>query len=377
MRLRRLLLEERLKITIFGLTISSSWGNGHATPYRAILKALHRQGHDVTFYEKDVTYYARHRDFKECSYCKLVLYSDWGSVRTGALECSADSDAVICASFCPDGARIVDEILDLAVLVKVFYDLDTPVTLASLQRGETGYLRPEQIREFDLYLSFTGGGTIDELMCRWGARMTLPLYGCVDVESYARVYVPIEYCCDLSYMGTYAPDRQQKVETLLLDPARQLSSKRFVLAGSMYPWQWQWPANVRRFEHVSPGDHAALYSSSRLTLNITRNDMARWGYCPSGRFFEAAACGTPIITDWFEGLDQFFDCKSELLIAKSTEDVIAAMSLPDSELGLIAARAKERTLREHTGEQRAQELVAALEQAASRSSSPRARSEVA
>lgn len=374
---RGLLLEGRLKITIFGLTISSSWGNGHATPYRAILKALHRQGHEVIFYEKDVPYYAKHRDFKECSYCKLVLYSDWEGVRAAALKSAAGSDAVICASFCPDGARIIDEILHLVLPVKVFYDLDTPVTLASLQRGESLYLRSEQIREFDLYLSFTGGGIIHELVSQWRARVAMPLYGCVDAESYARVYVPVEYCCDLSYMGTYAPDRQQKVETLFLEPARQLPSKQFVLAGSMYPWQWEWPANVRRFDHVSPNDHPALYSSSRLTLNITRNDMARWGYCPSGRFFEAAACGTPIITDWFEGLDQFFDCKRELLIVKSAQDVIAAMSFPDSELMAIAARAKERTLREHTGEQRAQELVAALEQAASGSSNLRARSEVA
>ena len=207
--------------------------------------------------------------------------------------------------------------------------------------------------------------------------MAQPLYGCVDIESHARVHVPAQYCCDLSYMGTYAVDRQPKLETLFLEPARQFPSMRFVLAGSMYPWQWQWPANVRRFEHVSPGDHSALYSSSRLTLNITRNDMARWGYCPSGRFFEATACGTPIITDWFEGLDHFFDYEQELLIANTSEDVMAAIGLPDSELTAIAARAKKRTLQEHTGERRAKELIAALEQAGSRSSIPRARSEVA
>ena len=366
-----------MKVTIFGLTISSSWGNGHATPYRAILKALYRRGHDVTFYERDVPYYAKHRDFNDCSYCNLILYSDWESVRTGALDHAANSDAVICASFCPDGARVIDEVLDLPRPLKVFYDLDTPVTLAALEKGETAYLRAGQIREFGLYLSFTGGNAIDELISRWGARMAQPLYGCVDVESHTRVHVPQQYCCDLSYMGTYAADRQQKLEMLFLEPARQLPSKQFVLAGSMYHWQWYWPANVRRFEHVSPGDHPALYSSSRLTLNVTRNEMARWGYCPSGRFFEAAACNTPIISDWFEGLDHFFDCARELLIANTTEDVIAAINLPDSELTAIAGRARERTLHEHTGEQRAKELIAALERAGSRASIPRARSEVA
>ena len=365
-----------MKITIFGLTISSSWGNGHATPYRAITKGLCRDGHDVHFYEKDVPYYARHRDFSGSPHCRLELYSEWDSVRTSALACAAESDAVICSSFCPEGARIIDDVLGLNGPVKVFYDLDTPVTLGGLEHGGVEYLRGEQIPEFNLYLSFTGGGTLDELRQRWRTQLALPLYGCVDPEIHARTDVPPEYHCDLSYMGTYAADRQPKLERLFLEPARRVSDKTFVLAGSMYPWEWHWPANVKRFEHVSPADHSALYSSSRLTLNITRKEMARWGYCPSGRFFEAAACGAPIVTDWFEGLDFFFEIQRELLVANSTEDVLNALRLPDSELAQIAQRARERTLAEHTGEHRARELVAAIEQAASVDHS-RARSEVA
>jgi len=369
-------LEERVKITIFGLTISSSWGNGHATPYRAIMKGLCHDGHEVHFYEKDVPYYARHRDFSGSPHCELQLYSDWESVRASALACAAESDAVICSSLCPEGARIVDDVLDVGRPKKVFYDLDTPVTLGALERGGIEYLHREQIPEFDLYLSFTGGGTLDELTSRWSAQLALPLYGCVDPDVHVRRSVPPKYRCDLSYMGTYAADRQDKLEQLFLEPARHASQKTFVLAGSMYPWEWQWPANVKRFEHVSPADHSALYSSSRLTLNITRKEMERWGYCPSGRFFEAAACGTPIVTDWFDGLDSFFDPERELLVANSTEDVLSALELPDSELTQIAQRARERTLAEHTGEHRARELVAAIEQAASASHS-RARSEVA
>lgn len=365
-----------MKITIFGLTISSSWGNGHATPYRAIIKGLCRDGHEVHFYEKDVPYYARHRDFSSSAHCTLKLYSDWNSVRTSALACATDSDAVICSSFCPEGARIIDDVLDVDGTVKVFYDLDTPVTLGGLERGGVEYLRGEQIPEFDLYLSFTGGGTLDELRSRWHARLARPLYGCVDPEVHARTDVPPVYRCDLSYMGTYAADRQDMLQLLFLEPARRATDKAFVLAGSMYPWEWQWPANVKRFEHVSPADHAALYSSSRLTINITRKEMARWGYCPSGRFFEAAACGTPIVTDWFEGLESFFDPERELLVAHSTEDVLRALDLPDSELARIAERARERTLAEHTGEHGARELVAAIEQAASVNNF-RARSEVA
>jgi spore maturation protein CgeB len=366
-----------VKITIFGLTISSSWGNGHATPYRAILKALKRLGHQVDFYERDLPYYARHRDFHRLDSGELHLYSDWDSIRLSALAQAAESDAVICASFCPEGARIVDEILQLNNPLKVFYDLDTPVTIAALEHGEVEYLRREQIPNFDLYLSFTGGRTLEELTNNWGARLAVPLYGCVDPEVHSRVDVPPQFACDLSYMGTYAADRQHKLDALFLQPARGLTSKTFVLAGSLYPWDWQWPPNVKRFEHVSASDHSALYSSSRLTLNITRNDMARWGYCPSGRFFEAAACGTPIVTDWFEGLDHFFDPESELLVASSAEDVISALRLPNSELAEIAARARERTLGEHSGERRARELVSAMEQASDRARSPQARSEVA
>jgi spore maturation protein CgeB len=366
-----------VKITIFGLTISSSWGNGHATPYRAILKALHRRGHRIHFYEKDVAYYAAHRDLARPNFCELHLYSDWREVRGDALCQAEDSDVVLCASFCPEGAQIVDEALDIEGPLKAFYDLDTPVTLSKLERGETEYLRPDQIPEFDLYLSFTGGATLEKLTNRWEARLAVPLYGCVDAALHKRVASRPEFACDLSYMGTYAADRQRKLEELFLEPSHRLAERSFVLAGSLYPWQWQWPQNVRRIEHVTPADHSALYSSSRLTLNITRSEMARWGYCPSGRFFEAAACRTPILTDWFEGLDSFFDVGDypELLVANSSEDAIAAINLPDSELQKIAARARERTLSEHTGERRAEQLIAALEQAGSHPS--QSRSEVA
>ncbi len=366
-----------MKITIFGLTISSSWGNGHATPYRAIIKALHRQGHGVEFFEKDVPYYAKHRDFDRLDCCSLHLYPNWEDIRPAAMQAASDSDAVICASFCPEGARIIDDVLGLANPIKVFYDLDTPVTLGGLERGKLEYLRREQIPEFDLYLSFTGGPTLQELTSIWGAKMAAPLYGCVDPDVHSRVEVPAEYRCDFSYMGTHAPDRQAKLEALFLEPARRSTSKTFLLAGSLYPWNWQWPENVRRFEHVSASDHSAFYSSSRLTLNITRTEMGRWGYCPSGRFFEAAACGTPIVTDYFPGLETFFDCDRELLVVESTEGVISALELPNPELLQIAERARERTLDRHTGAQRAKELIAAIEACGPTAQPQRARSEVA
>jgi spore maturation protein CgeB len=365
-----------LKITIFGLTLSSSWGNGHATPYRAILRALSRRGVCPVFYEKDVPYYAKQRDFRVCDYCELKLYSGWGEVQAEALRDVRDSDIVINASYCPEGARIADDILNIDGPLHVFYDLDTPITLNALKAGAVDYLRREQIPRFDLYLSFTGGDILARLEREYGAQSARPLYGCVDPDVCRRVPAQEEFRCGLSYLGTYASDRQQRLNDLLLEPARRRNDLPFVLAGSLYPSEWSWPANVKRFEHIAPGRHAALYSSSRATLNLTRKEMADWGYCPSGRFFEAAACATPMLTDRWQGLDTFFDLANELRVVATADDVLAGLSLSDGELRAIGERARERTLAEHTGERRAAELLAYCEEAYHHHRSPRIATEV-
>ena len=352
-----------MQIIIFGLTLSSSWGNGHATPYRAILRALHRRGVHCVFYEKDTPYYAAHRDFDESEYCDLKLYSRWDDVRTQALREARAADIVITASYCPVGARINQDVLEIDGSLRVFYDLDTPVTLNALDSNGAEYLCRDQIPRFDLYLSFTGGKVLDQLEKEYGARLAMPLYGCVDPDAYRTVAPREEFCCRLSYLGTYAPDRQQKLDQLFLEPARRLPDLPFVLAGSQYPSEWSWPPNVRRFDHVPPGEHAAFYSSSRATLNITRKEMADSGYCPSGRFFEAAACGTPILTDWWEGLDTFFSPHGELCVVSTADDVLAALSQSREEIRAMADRARERTLAEHSGECRAAQLLAYCEEA--------------
>jgi spore maturation protein CgeB len=357
-----------VKIVVFGLTLSSSWGNGHATPYRAILRALKQRGVDITFFEKDVEYYALRRDFSDCDYCRLVLYPNWDELRSFALRQCEEADVVMTASYVPEGARIADEILHLQRPLRVFYDLDTPITLKALRTGSVDFLRADQIPAFDLYLSFTGGRILHALESELGASLVKPLYGCVDPDVHARVEKRAEFESGLSYMGTYAPDRQRRMDELFLEPARRLSKEQFILAGSMYPWEWQWPANVRRYEHVSPADHPALYSSSRMTLNITRKEMAASGYCPSGRFFEAAACGTPIITDYFEGLESFFDLHEEVMVADSGEDVVQALLMDGADLERMALHARERTLAEHTGESRANELLKYFDEAWHRSS---------
>src|SRR5215467_5954716 len=360
---RKNISPQAMKFCFFGLTITSSWGNGHATPYRAIIRALHRLGHAVHFFEKDAPYYGSHRDFGRCDYCDLTIYPDWAAIRGQALAAAAASDVVITASFLPQGQRIVDDLLNLGRPLRVFYDLDTPVTLLRLSQDGVEYLRRNQLPAFDLVLSFTGGGTLEVLQKEYGVRLARPLYGCVDPDDYlCRPPVP-EFASDLSYMGTYSPDRQEKLEELFLEPARRHPEKQFLLAGPLYPWQWPWPHNVRRIEHVAPPDHARFYSSSRITLNLTRGEMAAYGWCPSGRFFEAAACGTPLLTDGWQGLDTFFDPRRELLIAGCAQEVEAALQMPDSALRSMAVRARERTLDEHTGHVRALELLEYLEEA--------------
>jgi spore maturation protein CgeB len=274
-------------------------------------------------------------------------------------------------SYVPEGARIIDEVLALPRPLHVFYDLDAPITLAALDRelvepsaAALEYLRRDQMPEFDLYLSFTGGDLLDELEQRWHVQRARALYGCVDPDAHTRAEERREYRCDLSYMGTYAADRHQKLEFMFLEPARRTAGREFLLAGSLYPREWRWPDNVRRFEHVSPHDHSALYSSSRATLNVTREGMAsRGGYCPSGRFFEAAACGTPILTDWFDGLDTFFAPGEEIFVVQTADDVVSALRCPDPELHRMAARARQRTLAEHTGMNRARQLLDYLQEA--------------
>jgi spore maturation protein CgeB len=354
-----------LKITIFGLTLSSSWGNGHATPYRAILRALHQYGVNIHFYEKDVAYYSQHRDFISTPYCELKLYSEWDDVRSKAIQDARESDVVIVGSYAPDGARASNEVLDLDGPLRVFYDLDTPITLKRLENGPLEYLEREQIPAFDLYLSFTGGWILSRLEGKYGARMARALYGCVDPDVYFRVLPSDDFRCVLSYLGTHAPDRQEKLDELFLEPARRMEEWSFLLAGSLYPFHWTWGQNVRRYEHVAPDRHAAFYSSSRATLNITRGEMAESGYCPSGRFFEAAACGTPILTDWWEGLDSFFDTERDLHVVRTAEDVLSILNVPEGELRETGERARCRTLGEHTGECRAAQLLEYCEQARS------------
>ncbi len=347
-----------MHLVIFGLTVSSSWGNGHATLWRSLIKAMLHRGHTVSFYERDTPYYAAARDIEILPEGgNLRLYTQIDDICDELRQTLDHADVALCTSFCPDGIRASELILQSHASVKIFYDLDTPVTLEELSAGRSvSYLLPAGLADFDLVLSYTGGRALDELKTRLGARIVAPLYGSVDPETHRPVAACPEYRATLSYLGTYAADRQDALSKLLLTPAQRLPHERFLIGGAQYPESFPWETNIAFVQHVPPGWHPAFFSSSRATLNITRAAMARYGYCPSGRLFEAAACGTPLLTDVWDGLESFFKPGQELLQVTSADDVVNALSLSDRELRAIAEAAREKVLAEHTGECRVQEL---------------------
>jgi spore maturation protein CgeB len=354
-----------MNIVFIGLSITSSWGNGHATTYRALLRELDRQGHRVTFLERDVPWYAKHRDLPRPTYGQTFLYDSLESLRQRFAGLVRTADAVVVGSYVPDGAAVGDWVQETAQGVAAFYDIDTPVTLAKLESGDHTYLAPRQIPGYDLYLSFTGGPTLHRLQEAYGSPCARAFYCAFDPEGYFPQTAPNRW--DLAYLGTYSDDRQPRVESLLIDPARRRRELRCMVAGPMYPSWIDWPRNVARLDHIAPAEHRAFYNAQRFTLNVTRDDMIRAGWSPSVRLFEAAACGTPIISDAWPGMETFFEPGEEILLAADADTVLGYLvDMPDAARLAIAARARERVLAEHTAAHRARSLPVLLAQALSR-----------
>lgn len=343
-----------MKLVVLGLSLSSSWGNGHATTYRALLKAFAEQGHEVLFLERDAPWYAAHRDLPDPAWCRLALYPDLQGLEIWRDEI-AGADAVLVGSYVPEGVAVARFVQTVATGPVAFYDIDTPVTLAKLARGDHEYLSPEAIRGYDLYLSFTGGPTLERLETAWGARRARALYCSVDADAYAPLDRPERW--DLGYLGTYSDDRQPTLERLLIEVARRAPDLRFVVAGPQYPADIAWPANVERLEHVGPKDHPEFYAACRWTLNVTRQDMIAAGWSPSVRLFEAAACATPIVSDVWAGLDEILRPDREVVLADTTETVLALLRDPDeARRRAIGEAGRARVLAEHTARRRAEQL---------------------
>jgi spore maturation protein CgeB len=346
---------DRLRVVIIGLSITSSWGNGHATTYRGLVRELVRRGHDVLFLEHDKPWYASNRDLPNPPYGRAELYASVDELKQRFMGAVRDADCVIVGSYVPEGVAVGRWVTDTADGMTAFYDIDTPVTLAKLEQGDTEYLARELIPRYQMYLSFTGGPTLRRLEQEFGSPRALPLYCSVDPGLYFPE--PRETRWDLGYLGTYSPDRQPPLDALLLEPARRWPAGRFVVAGPQYPDSVRWPANVERVHHLPPAEHRRFYNEQAFTLNVTRAEMIRAGYSPSVRLFEAAACGVPIISDWWEGLDTFFAPGDEILISRGPQDTLDILrNVDDATRRRIGAAARRRVLSAHTAERRAAEL---------------------
>ncbi|MFL5897098.1 MAG: glycosyltransferase [Solirubrobacterales bacterium] len=343
-----------MKIAFLGLSITSSWGNGHATNYRALVRELTARGHEVLFLERDVPWYASQRDLPEPPWGRTELYGSLEELEGHGDEVAA-ADLVVIGSYVPEGVAAAEWVLERAGGAVAFYDIDTPVTLGKLRRGDQEYLSPDLVGRFDLYLSFTGGPTLEVLEGEFGARRAIAFHCLVDPEAYRPLQAAPRW--DLGYLGTYSEDRQPVLERLLIEPARRSPGAEFALAGPQYPEGIEWPQNVERIEHVPPGDHPAFYASQRFTLNVTRAAMREAGWSPSVRLFEAAACGVPVISDRWDGLEEIFTPGEEILVADSAEDVVRHLAGTGEDRRLaLGERARARVLAEHTAARRCELL---------------------
>lgn len=344
-----------MNIVILGLSITSSWGNGHATTYRSLIKGLYKNGHSITFLERNVPWYASQRDFNYSELCKIFLYSNLHELKSHYTDLVRNADLVIVGSFVPEGLKVGQWVTETAEGVKAFYDIDTPLTLAKLCRNDFEYIHPDLISKYDMYLSFAGGKVLDIFRREYGAEFVKPLYCSVDTLLYYPEGIPFKW--DLGYLGTYSADRQPQLDRLLIQTARMWEKGRFIVAGPQFPSSIKWPENVERADHLTPALHRRFYNEQKFTLNITRKDMIRMGFSPGVRLFEAAACAVPVISDSWEGLDDFFKIDEEILVSHSAEETLHYLvNTSIEQRDIMGQKFRRRVLEEHTGEKRALEL---------------------
>ncbi len=347
-------MNDRLQCVFLGLSITSTWGNGHATTYRGLLKELSKRGHSVTFLERDVPWYSSNREFSTVPYCTINLYTSLDELKQRFEKLIREADVVVVGSYVPQGIAVGHWITAAARGVTAFYDIDTPVTLASLKENRCDYVSYDLFRKYQLYLSFTGGPTLQYIERKLGSPCARALYCSVDPSLYFPEPQPASW--RLGYLGTYAPDRQPALDELLISVARQSPEESFAVAGPQYPAEIDWPQNIERIEHLPARDHRNFYNSQRFTLNITRRDMVRAGYSPSVRLFEAAACGVPIVTDEWPGLETFFKLRTEIIPVRTAQEVLAHLRMSEDQRLAIGEKARRRVLRFHTAAVRAEEF---------------------
>jgi spore maturation protein CgeB len=352
-----------MNIAFFASSLVSAYWNGAATYYRGIVRALHRRGHHVTFYESDAYDRQKHRDIPDPDWAQVVVYSSNGTddVRR-CLEDAADADLIVKAS----GNGVFDELLEAAVLdlktsrnLVAFWDVDAPATLQRIGRNPADPFNA-LVPRFDLILTYGGGDPVVQAYEAFGARRCVPIYNGLDPSTHHPVPRENRFEADLSFLGNRLPDREARVENFFLDPAAVLPAKRFLIGGN--GWQDKaMPSNVTNVGHVYTRDHNAFNCSPLAVLNVNRDSMASNGFSPATRVFEAAGAGACLITDSFIGVEEFFEPDEEILVARDGDEVVYHLSsLTPRHAATIGRRALERALAEHTYDHRVELLEEVL-----------------
>lgn len=350
-----------LNIVVIGLSITSAWGNCHAPIYRSLIKGLSRDGHKILFLEWDAPWYRPHRDMPNPDYCGVGIYDSLETLQVKYGKAICEADIVIVGSYTYEGIQVGRWVIENAQGLKAFYDLDTPVTVVRLRNGGCGYLAADLIPKYDIYLSSSGGLELEKFRVAYGAKRIYSLYCSVDPDQYYPEVRVRKYT--LAYLGNYVPDRHATLERYLVDPARHYSDRCFSVVGANYPGGIRWPSNVEYVEYLQPKRHREFYARQQFALNVTRPDAVAWGYSPSIRLLEAAACGVPVISDYWMGLETFFKPGVEIITVQSTIEIMEILEkYTPEECRALGEMARGRILKSHTCDQRAREFVGFLEQ---------------
>jgi spore maturation protein CgeB len=352
-----------MRIAFFGSSLVSAYWNGAATYYRGLVKALAARGHRVTFFEPDAFGRQEHRDMPDPDWAEVVVYGAEGEgpVRD-CLRRAREADLVVKAS----GVGVHDELLEAAVLDLaagdrrvVFWDVDAPATLERVEGDPDDPFRP-LVPEYDAVLTYGGGPPVVAAYERLGARACVPIYNALDPETHHPVAPDPRFEADLAFLGNRLPDREARVIEFFVRPAEYLPSRRFLLGGS--GWDGGLPPNVTPLGHVYTRDHNAFNCTPAAVLNVNRESMARFGYSPATRVFEAAGAGACLISDRWEGMELFLEPGEQVLLASDGRQVAAHLADLDPERARrIGRAARERVLAEHTYEHRAREVERVLD----------------
>lgn len=357
-------MKRPLHIAFFGSSLVSAYWNGAATYYRGIIRALHARGHQVTFYEPNAYGRQQHRDIPDPDWAKVVVYpgDDENQAFQAVLQAQG-ADLIVKAS----GVGVYDELLERAVLdlrktgsMVAFWDVDAPVTLDRMENNPNDPFR-QLVSEYDVILTYGGGDPVVRAYRDFGARQCVPIYNALDPHTHYPVPADKRFAGDLGFLGNRLPDREARVEEFFLKVAERLPGRQFVLGGN--GWQDKpMSANVRYLGHVYTRDHNAFNGSAKAVLNINRESMARYGFSPPTRIFEAAGAGACLITDQWPGIDLFLEPGREVLVASRGEEVAQLLlDLTPEKAQAVGQAACRRVLSEHTYGHRAEQLEKALQ----------------